>query len=89
MTLEELLDLCGEAIGRWELNRAHNPFPFVRLVLWRDQNPTGRTIRLFGNKGPSGRLDIVREKDGGYELVALFDATKVVNFLAANEEDPA
>ena len=80
MTADELLQLCAQAI---QIQR-ESPLPsrpFVRLVLTVDKKPTGRSVRLAGNVGPRGRLDIVRPKDGKFECVLLFWVDEILRFM--------
>ena len=80
MTADELLRLCAEAVA---IQRG-SPLPsrpFVRLLLTVDKKPTGRSVRLAGNAGPRGRLDIVRPKGGRFECVTLFWVDDILRFM--------
>lgn len=79
MTPTELFDLCVDAVERHQ--RGEADAAFVRLVLQRPNAPTGQSVKLFGRFGPSGRLDIVREKGGGFECVTCFDAVAILRFM--------
>lgn len=79
MTPEHLWDMCIEAVANIKGEE-----PFVRLVLTRAKAPKGRSVRLFGDCGPLGRLDIVREKpDGSFECVTCFKALPILRELRA------
>lgn len=79
----ELFDLCMDAIDRFNRCEVFADKPFVMLTLPRRNKTCGRTIRLFGNTGPTGDVATVhRRADGGLDVVAYFPAIPIIQALA-------
>lgn len=81
MTVEELIRLCETAIERFDPRFASRPF--IQIVIFRplDKKPTGRTIKMFGTRGPRGDVCLVKKRNNQYEVVATFDARHVLRSI--------
>ena len=78
----ELFDLCMNAVERFNAGEVLADAPFVMLTLPRPGGTCGRTIRLFGKSGPTGRVATAhRREDGGLDVVAYFPAIPIIQAL--------
>lgn len=68
MTLHELILLAEQG-------------PHIYLVVPRKSLPRGDKVRLCGRYGPFGKLCTVKETDEGYNVVAVFDTQKILEFI--------
>jgi hypothetical protein len=78
----ELFDLCMDAIDRFNRGEVIAEKPFVMLTIPRTGKTCGRTIRLFGNSGPTGDVATAHQRaDGGLDVVAYFPAIPIIQAL--------
>lgn len=81
MTPLELLRHAAEAAKRWK-DEGLTGEPFVQLTMHRRKQPTGRTVRLFEDRGPRGEISLVRRDGNGWKIVAVFPAVAVAEWIA-------
>lgn len=82
MKPQELLDLCMDAIDRFNAGEVMADEPFIMLTLPRKVPLKGDHIRLFGRSGPFGRVATGKPRDDGlWDIVAYFPAVRVVQAL--------
>lgn len=81
MTPSHLLELCIDAIDRFNRGEMIAKAPFILLTVPRDKLPTGKTIRLFGRTGPAGDIARVNRKGDRFEVVAYFPAVPIIQAL--------
>ncbi|MDV5822280.1 hypothetical protein [Sphingobium naphthae] len=78
----ELFDLCIDAIDRFNRGEVLAERPFVMLTIPRSGKTCGRTIRLFGNSGPTGDVATAHQRaGGGLDVVAYFPAIPIIQAL--------
>ena len=78
----ELFHLCMDAIDRFNRGEVSAKRPFVMLTVPRPGKTCGRTIRLFGNSGPTGAVATAHQRaDGGLDVVAYFPAIPIIQAL--------
>lgn len=82
MKPSDLLNLCLDAIDRFNRGEVLADEPFIMLTLPRKVPIKGDHIRLFGRSGPLGRVATGKPRDDGlWDIVAYFPAVGVVKAL--------
>jgi hypothetical protein len=59
---------------------------FIYLVLPRKSLPKGSNTRLAGRQGPLGHICNVKGDKGDYEVLAVFESQKILDYI--NREIP-
>lgn len=82
MSPKDLLDVCLDAIDRFNRGEVFADEPFIMLTIPRKAPLKGDHIRLFGRSGPLGRVATGKPRDDGlWDFVAYFPAVGVVKAL--------
>jgi hypothetical protein len=81
----ELLGHAIDAAKRWKAYGLTGE-PVVQLTMIRERRPTGRTVRLFGDRGPKGDVSLVRPAGDAWKVVAVFPAVAVATWITKAAE---
>lgn len=79
MTPQELIKACEAKVFDPGKKEWAVP-PHIYLTVRTGKPPQGRSIRLAGNRGPHGRICIVRNDGDDFTTVAVFKRAKVIAF---------
>lgn len=78
MTPAELIQLCDDAIARWERGEMISEEPTIMLSVPMERKLRTDYIRLFGRRGgPLGYVATIKDLDGVMCALAYFPARKV------------